>query len=141
MFGGILINQDNIGNSDYCRLYDHVSIGVWGKENRRMLSMSDNGKQPNNEWMLSVCFPSGAYILSKEYVKDVFDDFFNEILKFNAAFVDTTNHNVLFYPKDAKAIYDALPSLITKYRELAQLSAIDAKRERLQKELAELDNR
>jgi|LakMenEpi03Aug12_release.lakeMendotaPanAssembly.Ray.scaffolds.fasta_scaffold820678_2 hypothetical protein len=133
-FGGI-ISDDRYVAAEYCELMDFMTVGLWGK---RTLGISDDGRQPNNEWMLSIWLSTGAYVLSREYVLDVFNLFFQELKDLGAAFCDSTNHRLLFYPKDAKAVYEAYPILLQKYRELAVESSIKAKRERLQKELDEL---
>lgn len=139
IFGGI-IEDDKYVAKDYCELEDCITVGIWNtKDNKRKLLIPDDGRQPNAEWMLSLSFSTGAYILSREYVVNTFNLFFQELKDLGAAFCDSTNHRLLFYPKDAKRVYEAYPILLQKYRELAVETSKKAKKERLERELKELN--
>ena len=50
-------------------------IARFGKGTGRNILISDDGRQPENEWLYCISFPRGAYIFGDEYPKKTFDDF------------------------------------------------------------------
>lgn len=137
---GLNIDPKKVYNLDYFKIGDYMSIGMWGERHRRTLSWSSDGKQPKDERLLSICFPSGAYILSEEYFEDIFNEMWEEIKSYKYSYVDNMNNNILFSLNNAKEVFNGLNSIIKTYKEKT-LERIKKNRiDKLKLELDKLEN-
>ena len=112
---GFDINPTRIASVDWVRLKDEVSIGRYGAKHNRSISWSDDGTQPNDELLLSVYFPTGAYFFGKDYPTNIFEQFFLELKSYNPKYTDTHNSSLYFSMDNAGKIYNDYDSIIKKY--------------------------
>jgi hypothetical protein len=130
------------------RYDDFIILGRFGENHGRTISWSDSGKQPRKtgEWLLSIRFPTGAYIFGdgsmfdKSYPKKTFDMFFKDLKGYQPKFCDAANHCLYFTDETAKAVYDDFYVLFDKYKGLVQDEMKAQRKEKLLKELEELSN-
>lgn len=114
-----------LAENDYFRLDDYQTIsyfknGYKSKEQNRgrYISWEENKKQPVEEWVYSISFPTGAYIFGENYngQQQIFQDFFNEILTYTPDFKDLHNHNLYWKPENAKEIMLRFKVILDKYK-------------------------
>ena len=122
---------------------DTIHLGLFGEKEGRTISWSDNGSQPEGEWLLNIGFSCGAYTFAPYasenfYPKKTFDKFFDELKSFGPAFCDTNNHNLYFREDKSAEVYQALWPLFDKYKELVNDERKEQRRAELQRELENL---
>ena len=129
------------------RSYDRY-VTFYGDGTLRSIACPDEGKQPNNEWLLRVAFPTGAYLLgdgafggeTETYPKKTFEEFFAELKTYSPAYCDSCNH-VLYFTKDtAKKMIDDYDGIFRKYRGMVQQEVKESRKLALKQELAKLEN-
>lgn len=135
-------------SSGYLEIKDYKVFSKFGdakqdKDNQtgKSISWSDDGRQPINEWLFELKFPTGAYIFGGDYEgqQDLFRDFFCELKTFKPNFVDTANHCLYWKLENAKAIFDGFEDIYKKYREINTGELNKRKADKLRKELAKLE--
>ena len=134
--------------TDFMRINDYVSFCYFGdaagdkaKHTGRFITWSDDGRQPKNEWLLVIGFPTGPYIFGEDYdeQRDLFQDFFEELKSYHPDFSDTHN-NVLYWKlENAKDIYKDFDKILQKYEDRNQAELKERKIAELKKELEELE--
>ena len=133
---------------NYIRLDDYTSLSHYGdgeKEKNagsgKCISWSDDGKQPENEWLFIISFPTGAYIFGEDYnyQKELFKDFFNELKSYNPDYSDTANKHLYWKLENAKTIYEMFKSILNKYYERNSSELKQRKVEKLRAELTRLE--
>lgn len=125
-------------NTDWIDLSYHHHISVYGGE--RKICSPDNGIQPQEgERLYRMCFPTGAYTLGAEYPTQTFKAFFEELKSYQPKYVDSNNSSLYFTADKAGAAYKAFPRLLEKYKEQAEAEVKQKKIEKLQAELAKLE--
>ena len=88
-----------------------------GEGHRRTISWSDNGEQPDNEWLYKIGFPEGSYVFhSGHYLQDLFQEFFEELKQYNPKFIDTANKSLYFDYNSAKTIVGEWREIFNKYK-------------------------
>lgn len=103
------------------------------------ISWPDNGQPEVGEKLLCISFPTGAYILHKEYPKNSFDKMFAEFMTFEPKYWDSHNHGLWFDSSKSKAVFKAFPKLMSKYREEAVEEAKQKAIDKLKAEIAKLE--
>lgn len=136
---GLNIDTTKINSLEWNRFGDYLAIGMYGEDYRRTISWSDDGSQPENELLLVVSFPTGAYIFGDDYPVDLFKDFFNELSTFAPKYSDTTNKCLYFSMDNAKNIFNSFYDILNKYKELNRQDFNRRKIERLKKEIEKLE--
>lgn len=114
--------------TDWFKICDYRIIGLFGESQRRTISWSDDGSQPDDEWLYCIRFSSGAYVFHNEYPTETFKEFFNELKAFGPMYSDTANNALYFTPDNAKQVHDAFPEIFERYRGIA---LEEAKRKRV----------
>lgn len=109
------IDLSNQYGYDWFTLRQDVHLGFMDGV-QRTISWSDDGNQPNNEWLLKVSFPSGAYSLDKGYPVSLFQEMFLELKSFEPKYCDTANKSLYFDSTKAKAVFDAYDDIFAKYK-------------------------
>ena len=126
-YGIKLSHEYNPSNALHLNINSHSSISYYEdavkeKERRsgRYISWSDDDKQPMNEWIFSLSFPTGAYIFGEDYdgQQNLFQEFFNELKTYNPDFTDIHNHSLFWKLENAKNIFDNFNIILHKYQEL-----------------------
>jgi hypothetical protein len=121
--------------SQYMRLSEYTIIGLYGEDHRRTISWSDDGRQPENEWLYVISFPTGAYIFGEEYPKNSFNEMFEELRRYGPAYSDSHNHNLYFNEHNAKFVHENLFLIMRKYRDLARKEIAEKKIKELEEQL------
>lgn len=109
----------------------------------RRISWSDDGRQPEGEWLLCLSFFTGMYIFG-DYFKDekpieTFNAFFNELKGFDPKYVDTANSCLYFTEENAKAVYEAFWGIFNKYKGMVKDEMQRQRKKELEEELARLN--
>jgi hypothetical protein len=137
LFGGIL-TEEHSGWVDRFIIGDFVSLSRFGAGSTNQTASLDSKKQPKEGWYLYFQFSTGAYLLNREYMPEVFEEFWGELLALRPAYSGRLNKELLFTPEQAYEVYEAYKDILVKYRTIAEQRKVAVKRERLQKQLAEL---
>ncbi len=115
-----------------------VRIGYYGEGEDR-ISWSDDGRQPSNEWLYRISYPTGAYIFGDSYPKETFNKMFEEMKTYSPKYTDTANHVLYFTSENAKTFHDNFKKIENKYRGMVQ-DELNRKRKReLEEELKALE--
>lgn len=118
--------------------YDQY-IAKYGDKYNRTISWSEDGRQPEDEWLFCVSYPTGAYIFGEDYQKTTFKQYFNELKEFEPKYVDEVNHYLYYTADKAKAVYEKVDEITKKYRAVAEENRKASKIEKLKKQLEELE--
>ena len=139
---GLNVNPKKIYNMDWQRFGDHRVITMYDGE-RRKISWSDDKRQPKNERLLLLKFPSGAYMfgssMNDDYPVDLFKRFWEELKEFGPDYSDTSNKCLLFKLENASRVFNSFDSILKKYREINEKEYRQRQIYKLKKELAELE--
>lgn len=122
---------------------DWMILGHFGEQQRRTISWSDDGSQPEDEWLFRVGFSTGAYIFSRgivesSYPKYTFQAFFDELKTYSPKYCDSANHCLYFTKENAKAVYDDFWPIFAKYKDLVGEELKQKRTLELEAELAKL---
>ena len=121
---------------------DYMNVGFFPKGEDR-ISWSDDGRQPEDEYLLVVRFPTGAYIFgdyfNNDYPTDAFKAFFDDLKSYGSKYSDTVNHCLYFTADVAKDVYWNFRTLMDKHRGDAIEENKRRKREKLEAELRKLE--
>ena len=112
---------------------------IFCKKDSKAISWSDDGRQPDNEYLYSISFPTGAYIFGDFYPKELFQKFFLELKTYNPKYIDTANKSLYFSPDNAKKIHAKYKDLLKKYRDMAGDEYKKIRAEKLREELDKLE--
>lgn len=137
-FGIDLRGCYNYGDT-YFNLGEDKYIGKYGSKYNRTISWSVDGRQPEDEWLLAITYPTGAYIFGEDYQKETFAQYFDELKEFEPKYVDTANHCLYYTADKAKAVYEKVDEIYKKYRAIAEDNRKASKIEVLRKQLEELE--
>jgi hypothetical protein len=147
---GIPISEDspsewmNVISPDGKRYrYDFMNLGFFYGD--REISWSDDGRQPKDEWLLKIGFPTGAYIFGngdyfdKEYPVETFNAFFEELKSYGPKYSDTANHSLYFSSDNARRVYEDFDGIFTRYKEGVVDEMKRQKKRELEQELERLN--
>lgn len=120
----------------------YMNVGFFPKGEER-IAWSDDGRQPEDEHLLVVRFPTGAYIFgdyfNNDYPTDAFNAFFDELKSYGPKYADTVNHCLYFTADVAKDVYWNFKTMMDKHRGAAVEENKRRKREKLEAELRKLE--
>lgn len=136
---GLDIDPKTIKSIDYVNIGNYKSIGWWGEKYNRTISWSVDGRQPKDELLLQISFPTGAYIFGGDYPTDLFQRFWLELKTFNPDYIDEANHSVYWEIRDAKEVFNSFDDLLKKYYEINKEDFKIRKIEKMKKELEKLE--
>lgn len=125
----------------FSRFYDAEADKANGSG--RFISWSDDGRQPNNEWLFIIGFSTGAYIFGYDYEgqQQLFQDFIGRLKSYKPDYSDTVNKSFYWKLENAKPIYDDFGSVLREYREKNRQELDKRKAEKLREQLAELEGK
>ena len=130
-------------DKDWHNFNGHACIGFFDGE-RRKISWPDDGRQPKNEILLRIEFPTGAYVFGsytdEDYPIEIFQSFFNELKNFNPKYIDFANKNLYYTLENAGRVFNELPNILERYRKISNADFKKRKAERLRKEAESLEN-
>ena len=122
---------------------EYMNVGFFPKGEER-ISWPDDGRQPEDEYLLVVRFPTGAYIFgdyfNKDYPTDAFNAFFDDLKSYGPKYTDTVNHCLYFTADVAKDVYWNFRTSMDKHRGDAIEENKRRKREKLEAQLKELND-
>lgn len=136
-FGIPLQYLGQLGNSYSVKnAYDEwTRIALHGKDS---ISYSDDGRQPDNEWLFRICFTTGAYTFGQSYPTQTFNAFWQELKGYLPKYIDTANHCMYFTEHTAKFVYDDFWGIFKKYEALVGEELKEKRKLELEAELAKL---
>jgi len=107
----------------------------------KYISWPDDDRQPKNEWLYNISFPTGAYIFGEdyEYQQDLFQEFIKELKSYKPDYSDTVNKSFYWKLENAKAILESFDSILKKYNEKNRSEFDKRKAAKLRKELEKLE--
>lgn len=124
----------------YVRINDYMSVMSMGERYRRTVSWSVDGRQPKDEVMLVIGFPTGAYIFGDSYPTEFFEELWSELKSYGPKYVDDMNHNIYFPIEEAAPIANAFRGILDKYYKRWRDEANIRKAAALRKELEKLED-
>lgn len=136
---GFELNPKNIYSTDWQKLKENVYIGFFDGERRR-ISWSDDGRQPKNETLLYISYPTGAYIFGEHYPTEFFQKFFLELKTYKPKYIDSANKSLYFSLDNAGKIYNAYDSIIKRYYEENKEDLKQRKIKQMKDELSKLES-
>lgn len=125
-------------------VYDEwTNLSFYGEKEGRTIGCPDGGVQPENEWLFVIRFTCGAYSLGgdryeRQYPRNTFDNMFDELKSYGAAFVDSANNSLYFRADKARAVYDAFWPTFKNYKGLVDAELKEQRKQELIKELESL---
>jgi len=127
---------------DYNNYYNGVVYDIYviycPKESKTIF-WSDDGRQPSEEYLYTIGFPTGAYVFGDFYPEELFQRFFLELKSYNPKYIDTANKQLYFSPDNAKEIHLNLPTIFKKYKDLAGDEYKKIRAKKLKEELKKLE--
>lgn len=147
---GIPISED--GHSEWMNVispdgnrykYDFMNLGFFYGD--REISWSDDGRQPKDEWLLKIGFPTGAYIFgngdffNKEYPVETFNAFFEELRSYGPKYSDTANHSLYFSSDNARRVYEDFEEIFNRHKTEVVNEMKRQKKQELEQELERLN--
>ena len=129
----------NLEPNVYVRINDNMYIVSMGKKHNRTISWSVDGRQPEDEIMLVISFPTGAYIFGDSYPKELFERMWTEIKSYGFKYADDMNNNVYFSLDTAAPIANAFRNILNKYYKIYKDEANLRKVNELRRELEKLE--
>ena len=141
---GLNVKPTNIYKQQWNNVSYHKGIGYYPKPKSDKecprISWSDDGRQPCDEYLVSISFPTGAYIFGDDYdyMQDTFKDMFAEFKSFNPKYLDTANRTLYFTLETAAEPFNRFDEIVAKYRERAKNEIRVKKAAALQRQIDEL---
>lgn len=135
---GFNIDPKKIYSTDWQKMKENIFIGFFDGE-RRDISWSDDGRQPNNETLLRISYPTGPYIFGDDYPVEFFQKFFMELKTYNPKYIDSANSSLYFSLENAGEIYNDYDSIIKRYYEENNKDLKQRKIKEMKDELAKLE--
>lgn len=148
-YGIELPHKTRLYRANYARLNDYLAISYYkdGEEDKeegsgKYISWSDDKRQPKDEWLLVISFPTGGYIFGEDYErhKQLFQDFFDELKSYNPDYSDTMNSGLYWRLESSSDIYKQFGDILQKYRERNRSELKSRKIEALKEELSQMEN-
>jgi hypothetical protein len=141
---GLDVDPRDIYSMDWAKFGDHRCIGRWGKKYGRTISFSSDGRQPEDETLLCISFPTGPYIFGNDYPNDypidLFQKFFLELKSFNPDYMDDANKSLYWKLENSKDVFNSFNSILDRYYAINKEDSLKRKIERMRKELEKLES-
>ena len=115
---GFNIDPTSVQSNDWVKLGSNIIVAWYGPEYGRRIAYSDDKRQPKDELLLEVRFPSGAYVFGDHYPEKLYSAFFAELKRLGPKYTDTHN-NVLYYSmENAGSVFNGFDDMVKTYREM-----------------------
>jgi len=143
---GLDLNDKDIYSLDYNKFGEHIFISPYGKKYNRTISWSDDDKQPTDEILLGISFPTGAYIFGvggmfdEDYPVNLFNKFFNELKTYKPKYIDSRNSSIYFSLDNSKDIFNNFNNILKKYYEINKEDYKKRKIAKMKSEIEKLEN-
>lgn len=120
--------------------FDDWSLVLYfNEEGERKISWSDDGRQPENEWLYVISFGTGAYIFGQSYPEETFRSFFTELKQFEPKYCDTANKSLYFTPDKAKAVHESFWEIFNRHKAMVEGELKKKRKAKLLEELKTLE--
>lgn len=138
---GYNIEPKSIYNTNYQKIGEFTVISLMGAKHQRVISWEDYGKQPEDEMMLIISFPTGAYIFGEDYDGQLplFNEMFIKLKSYNPKFVDTHNKSLYFPIAEGAKVFNDFNDIFSQYKEKNVAMKSARRIEKLKKELKDLE--
>lgn len=136
---GLDINEKSVDSTTWNKFGDYRNIGRWGEKHNCKISWSVDGRQPEDEMLLQICIPTGAYIFGGDYPKEIFIDFWKELKSYKPKYADEVNHCIYFDLENAADIFNNFESILSKHRDINREDAKNRRIKQLEAELEKLN--
>ena len=136
---GFHLDPRKITSLGWQKLRENIYIGWWGDRYRRTISWSDDGIQPEDELLLCISFPTGAYIFGGDYPTEFFQKFFLELKTFKPKYIDSSNKSLYFSMDNAGDIFNEYETILKKYYEENKKDIQRRKLQKMKDELAKFE--
>ena len=136
---GLNINPKEIYSINWVKFGDYRAVAWWGEKHNRTISWSVDGRQPKDDLLLQISFPTGAYIFGQDYPVALFQKFWLELKAFAPDYIDEQNHCLYWEIKNAKTVFNSFDALMRKYYEINKTDAVLRRIEKAKMELEELE--
>jgi len=123
-------------NADWVYIERFKGIIYIGKG---MEVLNSDAQPDKNEELIAFCYPTGAYIFGNDYDEKVFEEFFEELKKYNFKYIDDINDKLYFELEKGSKLFKDYDKICKKYQELYDLRAKERRKEELKKQLEMLD--
>lgn len=121
------------------RINDNMYVVSMGEKYNRTISWSVDGRQPEDEIMLVISFPTGAYIFGDSYPEELFERMWTEIKSYNPKYTDDMNKTVYFPLDKAAPIANEFRNILNKYYKIYKEETNLRKVNELRRELERLE--
>lgn len=143
---GLNISKNTSFSSDRCLKTDEYSSFIYFKDAKsekdngvgRYITYEDDDRQPQNEWMLVLSFPTGPYMFGDDCPRDLFKQFWEELKGYGPKYCDTMNTCLYFALDGCSEVYNSFYDILRKYREIYKGQENKRKIEKLEKEIIKL---
>lgn len=138
---GLNINPKIVDSLNY-QIFGDKRIGLFGDKYGRLISWSVDGRQPEDEYLFTVSFPTGAYIFgdgetfNMDYPTEFFQKFWLELKSYNPDYIDEANRCLYWKLENAKDPFNNYDAVLKKYHDL---NKEDIKQRRIAKMKADLE--
>jgi hypothetical protein len=136
---GFDLDPKRIHSTDWQELMDNMYIGFWDGKHR-IISWSDDGRQPKNEILLCLKYPTGAYIFGGDYPTEFFQKFFLELKTYNPKYIDSHSSSLYFSLDNAGKIHNSYKGILKRYYDENEKDIKQRTIKKLEKDLAKLKN-
>lgn len=137
---GIQLTRAGDGHFSVAGAYDNWSrVLYFSDDNGRSIGWSDDGRQPENEWLYIITFPTGAYIFGKPYPTETFQSFFMELKQFEPKYCDTANKELCFTPEKAKAVHESFWEIFGRHKAMVESELKKKRKVELLEELRKME--
>lgn len=132
---GLNIDPKKVSSLNYQKFGDK-GIGLFGEKYGRTISWSVDGRQPNDEYLFTISFPTGTYIFGQDNPKEFFLKFWLELKSYKPDYEDEVNHCLYWKLENAKDVFNNYESILERYN---ALNIEDVKQRKINSLKAELD--
>jgi hypothetical protein len=143
---GLNLNPKEVRSLQWLNFGEYRHIGWWGQKYNRTISWLNEGKQPEDELLLEISFPTGPYIFAfgsgfnSEYPSEFFQRFWNELKFHSPDYVDDHNHCLYWKIENAKGIFNDFDDILQRYYKLNEEDGRQRKIKAMKDALSELEN-
>lgn len=137
---GLEINPKDVQSTDFFKPNDHTYITWYGEKFHRTIAWPVDGRQPEDELLMQISFPTGAYIFGEDYPTSLFQKFWLELKAFEPDYVDEVNHGLYWKIENSQNVFNSFRGILKKYHELNKEDFKQRKIERMKAELEKLQN-
>lgn len=129
----------NVAPSVYVNIDNGVSIVSMGEKYGRTITWPTDGRQPVDEVILMIRFPTGPYVIDRSYPEALFREMWAEFKSYDFKYIDDVNHCIYFPLDKAAPVANAYRDILQKYRKRFKDEADIRRIAELKQELEKLE--